>query len=102
MCNLATTILNFGLALGARPSLPKIQNCGSNECLISDTCYTIRRETSPSAYNLTKLCYFLFEFNKNWRSCRYLCVVKLHEVSLTLNEKQNFFFDNTFNERSIR
>ena len=33
MCNLATTFLNFGLALGARPSLPKIQNCGSNECL---------------------------------------------------------------------
>ena len=59
---------------------------------ISDTCYTIRRETSQSAYDLTKLCYFLFEFNKNWRSCRYLCVVKLHEVSLTLNEKQKSFF----------
>ena len=91
MCNLATTFLNFGLALGARPSLPKIQNCGSNECLISDTCYTIRRETSPSPYNLTKLCYFLFEFNKNWQSCSYLCVLKLHQVSLNSNKNKKVF-----------
>ena len=46
---------------------------------------------------------FLFEFNENWWSCRYLCVLKLQQVSLNLNEKQKRFFnDNLTNGLSVK
>ena len=34
---------------------------------------------------------FSFEFNENWWSCSYLCVLKLHQVSLNSNETQKSF-----------
>ena len=35
-----------------------------------------------------KLFCFSFLFNENWWSCSYLCVPKLHQVSLNLKEKR--------------
>ena len=34
---------------------------------------------------------FSFEFNENWWRCSYLCVLKLHQVSLNWDEKQKSF-----------
>ena len=39
---------------------------------------------------------FLFEFNEDWWSCSYLCVLKLHQVLLNSNGKQKGFFNDTF------
>ena len=40
---------------------------------------------------IKKLSCISFEFNENWCSCSYLCVLKLHQVSLNSNEKQKSF-----------
>ena len=52
--------------------------------------------------SLKKLFCFSFEFSENWQSCSYICVLKLHQVSLYLNEKHNSVFNDTFNKRSVR
>ena len=41
--------------------------------------------------SLKKLFCFSFEFNENWQSCSYICVLKLHQVSLNSDEKQKSF-----------
>ena len=35
------------------------------------------------------------KFNENLRGCRYLCVLKIHQVSWNSNEKQKCFFIDT-------
>ena len=40
---------------------------------------------------IKKLFCFSFQYNENWWSCSYLCVLTLHYVSLNLNEKQKSF-----------
>ena len=52
---------------------------------------SLRLNSSAFKYVIKKLFGFSLEFNENWRSCSYLCVIILHQVLLNLNEKQNSF-----------
>ena len=53
--------------------------------------------------SLKKLFCFSFEFSENWQNCSYICVLKLHKVSLNwMKNKKVFLMINSTDSPSVK